>query len=243
MKIPAVTTVLQQAFVLALVGLLARPLSAAEIRGTVLLQQSGLFSVRGQAMEDQRIGIALWRSDAGDSGNHAPAVHKVDIEAGHVSPNFLLIRPGDRVRFVNRDPVEHQFFAQVPGARSKIDVRLKPDPLTREQTVTFNEPGTFHLFCRLHRRSYARIDVVEAPELHMIKPGEKFEFRNLQGGLWQMRVAGIGAETLTLETIAMISPPPLKLWLPVKSGIQPDGIEADSDRVTIEQLYPAQPGM
>lgn len=243
MKIPLLPVALRCAALLVLSALVTHGPRAGEIRGVVMLHQSGLFSVQGQPLKEQTIGIAMWPN--GDKAARKPqsATHEMRVEAGRVSPSFLLIRPGDRVRFVNQDGIEHRFFAQVSGAQSDIDVRLKPEGLAREQILAFDEPGTRHLFCRLHRRSYARIDVVDAPQLHMVRAGEQFEFRDLEGGLWHLRVAAIGAETLNLVTIAMISPPPLKLWLPVKSGSQPSMGEADAEVVSIEQLYPVQPGM
>lgn len=221
--------------------LLALPagLPAAEVRGVVTLQHSGLFA--GRAGADRRIGLALW-PDAPGLAVEAPSgiEHELRIDADRIRPDFLQVRPGEPIRLVNLDPVEHQLFALVPGAHSEVDVRLRPGGRAGEQSIRFTAAGTRHLFCRLHRRSYARIDVVDAPRLAIVNPGERFEFRDLKAGRWRLRVAGIGAETLELDTIAMIAPPPLSLRLPVHGGVQPEP-GAEGAAVTVEQLYPAAP--
>lgn len=224
---------------LALLALLPAGLSAAEVRGAVTLQHSGLFAGRGDA--DPVIGLALWPAEPGLT-TRAPAstAHELRIDAGHIRPDYLLIRPGEPVRLINLDPVEHQIFALVPGARSEIDVRLRPGSEAGAHSLRFSEPGTRHLFCRLHRRSYARIDVVDAPRLRRVSPGERFEFRDLEAGRWRLRVSAIGAETREQETVALTAPPPLELRLPVRAGMQPEPGTA-SGVVTIDQLYPAAP--
>jgi plastocyanin len=224
---------------LALLPLLPAALSAAEVRGAVTLQHSGLFAGRGDA--DPVIGLALWPAEPDlTTRTPAPRVHELRIDAGHIRPDYLLIRPGEPVRLINLDPVEHQIFALVPGARSEIDVRLQPGSDADTHSLRFDAPGTRHLFCRLHRRSYARIDVVDAPRLRRVSPGERFEFRDLEAGRWRLRVSAIGAETQERETVALTAPPPLELRLPVRSGMQPEhstGVEV----VTVDQLYPAAP--
>lgn len=223
-----------------LVLLLALPagLPAAEVRGLVTLQHSGLFA--GRASGERRIGLALWPDAPGLAAETpAPVEHELRIDADRIRPGFLQVRPGEPIRLVNLDPIEHRLFALVPGAHSEVDVRLRPSG-TDAQSIRFTETGTRHLFCRLHRRSYARIDVVDAPRLAIVNPGERFEFRDLQAGRWRLRVAGIGAETLELDTIAMIAPPPLNLRLPVHEGVQPEP-GAEDGAVSVEQLYPAAP--
>ena len=224
---------------LLLMVVLPTALSAAEVRGTVTLQHSGLFAGRGDA--DPVIGLALWPAEPGLSARApAPTVHEQRIDAGHIRPDYLLIRPGESVRLINLDPVEHQLFALMPGAHSELDVRLRPGRDAGTHSLRFSEPGTRHLFCRLHRRSYARIDVVDAPRLRRVSPGERFEFRDLEAGRWRLRVSAIGAETQERETAALTAPPPLELRLPVRAGVQPEHSPV-AEVVTVDQLYPAAP--
>ena len=222
-----------------LLALLPAGVSAAEVRGSVSLQQSGLFS--GHSAVEPVIGLALWPAEPGlTPAAPTPVRHRLRVDGSRIRPDYLLVRPGEEVRLVNLDPVEHQLFALVPGAQSEVDVRLRPGRGSDVSSISFTTPGTRHLFCRLHRRSYARIDVVDAPHLRRIGPGEQFEFRNLEAGRWRLRVAGIGAETLEQETVAVTAPPPLQLRLPVRSGMQPTQ-GAAVEMVTIDQLFPARP--
>ncbi|WP_157745235.1 MULTISPECIES: hypothetical protein [Thiohalobacter] len=225
---------------LALLAVMPAGLSAAEVRGVVMLQHSGLFS--GRDGTDQVIGLALWPDSPGLSAGAVVDVrHELRVDADRIRPDFLQVRPGEPIRLASLDAVEHQLFALVPGSHSEVEVRLHPGSGADEPSISFREPGTRHLFCRLHRRSYARIDVVDAPRLAIVEAGERFEFRDLEAGRWRLRVAAIGAETLEQDTMAMTAPPPLELRLPVKSGVQPEHNSA-AGVVTVDQLYPALPG-
>ena len=132
-------------------------------------------------------------------------------------PAYLTVQKGDRIRFINRDRVFHEIFSLSPGEPLKMSL-TKADTDGKESAVTLNQAGTTHFFCRIHNKSYARIDVVETPYLQMMQPGQTFHFVGLASGKWKLRLASPAAETQWIPVSALTSPPPLKLTLTSRGG-------------------------
>lgn len=214
--------------------------SAAELRGTVTVQQTGLFSARSDALKEFPVSVALYPAEGQPLPRFTPVKHDMLVLGSQIQPLYLAVPRGDRLRFQNRDSVYHELFTH---SRSQpLDIKLDREGLGRETTVSLNDVADLHWFCRIHAKTYARIDVLDTPLIRMIHAGESFEFRDLQPGKWTLRIAAPGAETKTLEAQAVTAPPPLRVQLAVK-GFSQTGMGVSTPRTaSMEQLFPGQPG-
>ena len=216
----------------------AKPAPAAEIRGSVNVQQGGLFGATGTAATDVLVSVALFPAQ-GQTLPPAPArAQELVVSDSTIQPLYTALPRGSRLRFRSDNNVHHELFTH--SHTRPLDVRLTGSA-TDAAAVVLNEAGDLHWFCRIHANSYARIDVVDTPLVRTLRAGEVFEFRDLAPGKWRLRVAAAGAETAYIETEAVTAPPPLRIPLAVK-GLGQEARTAPAP-VAIEQLFPARPGL
>ena len=212
---------------------------AAEIRGTVNVQQAGLFDASNDGLKDFPVSVALYPAEGQIVARRAPERHSILLH-GQIQPLYLAMARGDSLDFENRDKVYHELFTH--SRTLPLEVRLDREGVGRVRTLRLNEVVDLHWFCRIHAKSYARIDVLDTVLIRMVRAGESFEFRDLPTGKWLLRVAAPGAETKTLETQALTTPPPLQVSLIVKGfGQGGPGLSAPQ-AASVDQLFPTQPG-
>ncbi|MFP5506481.1 MAG: carboxypeptidase regulatory-like domain-containing protein [Gammaproteobacteria bacterium] len=210
---------------------------AAEIRGTVSVQQGDRFGAAGGALEALPVSVALYPAE----GQPLPAggrasLHELNVAGNRIQPLYLAVRRGDRVRFRSHDGIFHELFSH--SRAQPFEVRLDRSG-AGGSVLTLAEASELHWFCRIHAKSYARIDVLDTPLVSMLPADGRFEFRDLAPGMWRLRIAAPGAETRILEATAMTAPPPLQVELAVKGfGL---GLQTPQN-VTVNDLFPARPG-
>lgn len=220
---------------LALTSLMA---GAAEIRGSVSVQQGGLFSERGDALKDFPVSVALYPAEGQSVPRGGPVEHGFNVDGSRIQPLYLAVKRGDRVRFRNQDGIFHELFSH--SKTQPFEVRLDRSGLNDQHALQLSDVADLHWFCRIHAKSYARIDVLDTPLIRMLRAGDSFEFRDLAPGKWRVRIAAPGVETRVLEATAMTAPPPLRVDLAVKGF----GLGLDAPRgVTVDELFPSQPGL
>lgn len=218
------------------------PISAAEIRGTVSVQHGGLFGEHGAAPKDVLVSVAVFPAE----GQALPsaAVREQDMVAAAgsgIQPLYVALPRGSRLRFRNGDDVHHQLFSH--SHTQPLAVHLDGSGQGSSAIVVLRDSGDLHWFCRIHAKSYARVDVVDTPLVRTLRAGESFEFRDLAPGKWRLRVAAPGAEAVTLVTEAVTAPPPLRIPLAIK-GLMPDAQASPLPHaVAVEQLFPSRPGL
>lgn len=222
-------------------ALLNMPAQAAEVRGAVSVQQGNLFGASGSAPKDLPVSVALFPGEGQPLPRHRAAQHDVSLRNSVIDPLYLAVPRGDHVRFRNRDGVYHELFAH--SRREPIEVRLDREGPGSENALALVDTGDLHWFCRIHAKSYARIDVIDTPLVYMVRPNESFEFRDLAPGRWLLRVAAPGAETRTLEVQALTVPPPVQVHLTLKGFSQGTRGMSASRAAAFEQLFPSQPGL
>lgn len=205
---------------------------AAEIRGTVSVDYQGLFA-KNDAARKHPVSVALLPVGRSAPPPRNARTRRVEIIANRMQPAFITVRRGDRVEFVNRDNVYHELFTLSAGNARRIRIGKAGEPGDRA-TLRLSEIGTNHFFCRIHNKSYARIDVVETPYIRMIEPGGSFEFSRLKPGPWRLRVATPAAETAWIDVSAVTSPPPLQLMLKSRGGYTRPARAAAAN---VERLY------
>jgi len=215
-------------------------LTAAEIRGTVNVQQTGLFSARSDGLKNFLVSVALYPAEGQTVPRRAPVRHSI-VLSSQIQPMYLAIPRGDRLNFENHNKVYHELFTH--SHSQPLVVQMDREGLGSEKSVTLNDVADLHWFCRIHAKSYLRIDVVDTPLVRMVQAGESFEFRDLPTGKWRLRIAAPGAETKTLVTEAVTAPPPLQVQMTVKGFGQGGVGVASPQAASIEQLFPSQPGI
>ena len=221
--------------ILLLCDIWASGLHAAEVRASVEITRQGLFKTEAGQLPPA-VAVALLPA----SDQRVPASkrqqYRIEISANRMRPAFLAVQRGSLLEVVNRDDVYHQLFSVSPGEQP-VSAQLNKAGNNAENRVSVNldRTGTTHFFCRIHKKSYARVDVVDTPYVQMVKPGEPFRFTGLQAGNWQLRLSAPAAETRWIDVSAHISPPLLALELIAYGG----GSHAPlaHSRADIQQLY------
>jgi plastocyanin len=219
-----------------LIGIFALSASAcaAEVSGTVAIDHQGLFGPEASA-QAYPVSVALVPDQGQAVQPGSSRLQRIEIRGNRMHPPFLTIQKGDRVEFINRDTVFHQLFSLSRGEPLSIQLGKAGGHTSDRTTFDLTETGTTHFFCRIHNKSYARIDVVDTPYLKTIQTGQSFHFSGLAPGRWQLRLASPAAETRWIEVRALTSPPPLQLILASRDGGKgPGKLKSQSG---IEQLY------
>lgn len=206
---------------------LAASVPAAEIRGTVTV---GTDAETQGRTADGEISVAALPVDGQALPTVASADHRVIIRHNRFQPVYLAVRRGDRLTFVNEDPVYHRIYSS-RGSQG-FDVRLsKPGTAGASRTVTLAGAGSWHIFGRIFPRLYARIDVLDTPYIRNLSGPGRFGFADLAPGRWRLRAAAIGTTVVRVETEAFTAPPPVHLTLPLRGepsggGGRPAGVGA-----------------
>lgn len=194
-----------------------QPCIAAEIRGSVSIDYHGLFESEASA-QVHPVSVALLPKQNQRTVNRGVRSHRIEIVKNRMRPAFLTVQKGDRIEFVNRDAVFHELFSLSPGDSVNEQLGKANSGGKTRAKFTLGQEGTTHFFCRIHNKSYARIDVVDTPYLQMVEPGGRFHFVGLAAGAWKLRMASPAAETRWVDVTAMTTPPPLELKLMSRGG-------------------------
>jgi plastocyanin len=228
-------------FLASLAASLAGPVSAAEIRGSVSVEYQGLFRHAG-AVQLHPVSVVLLPAEGQHTVPRGVRRAGIEIVANRMRPAFLTVQKGDYIEFINRDDVYHELFSLSPG--EPITARLGKAGSGDQAgfALKLDQIGTTHFFCRIHNKSYARIDVVETPYIQMVEPGGRFQFAGLAPGHWRLRLAAPAAETQWVDVSAVTAPPPLNLTLTSHGGGQggSPGLGRGAD-VGLLYLSPARP--
>ncbi len=220
---------------LAVLACFAPPLRGAEVRGTVGISYQGLYQP-DQTSQAHPVSVALLPAAGQRYLRRGPQTTRIEIVGNRMQPPFLTVQKGDSVEFINRDHVYHELFSLAPGNPVKARLGKAGDRRHDHKRFTLSGEGTVHFFCRIHNKSYARIDVVATPYIRMIEPGGDFEFSALPAGDWRLRLASPAAETLWYPVSAVTAPPPVQVTLKSHRG----GAHSGADRAgDIDRLYRA----
>jgi plastocyanin len=223
---------------LALLVLYAGVPGAAEVKGTVSVDYQGLFR-RGETVAPHPVSVALVPAAGQRARLRATGRRTIEIVGNRMQPAFLTVQQGDAIQFINRDDVYHELFTLSSGQPVNTRLGKAGNRADDRTTLDMKQGGTIHFFCRIHSKSYARIDVVKTPYIQMVKPGESFSFSGLQPGRWRLRLAAPAAETEWLEVAAVTSPPPLQLTLVSRGGGAGRSVLRRAD--SVDQLYGSLP--
>ncbi len=226
---------------IAVTSILAAPSVAegAEVAGTVTIDYQGLFAV-DTSVRNHPVSVALFPGEVQRVVPRRPRTQRVDIIENRMQPAFVTVQKGDRVTFVNHDAVFHQLFSLSSSEPLSVQLAKADGDHNPSVTIKPHRSGTTHVFCRIHNKSYARIDVVETPYLQMVEPGRQFNFSGLAPGSWKLRLASPAAETQWYSVTALTAPPPERFTLVSRSG--GTGAGKIGAQAGIEHLYRRQAG-
>jgi plastocyanin len=102
----------------------------------------------------RRLFVVLALSSA--PGAQAAEEHLVAIRDATYTPARIEARVGDRIGFVNRDPVDHEVF--VPTVGHAVDLG-KQGP-GKETGLVLARPGRFEVECVFHPEMLLTVEVV-----------------------------------------------------------------------------------
>lgn len=228
-------------FLLLLLVIRVTAVSGAEIRGIVNLEHIGMFGQAATVPDTVPLSVAIFPLEGVRPAAGEAKTHWVEIRDNQIKPMYLAITRGDRVRFENHDDVYHELFsvsAETPFVL-RLGKRMHGEVGSAE--VQSDRSAIWHVFCRIHAKTYGRIDVLDTPYIKTAQPGEPFVFRKLIPGRWRVRIAMPGAQTRTLETVARTSAPALLETLTARGG--PLGRQDYSARrIGVADLFPPEPG-
>ncbi len=220
--------------ILAQLAAISLQVSAAEVKGTVTITYQGMFAADTNA-RPQPVSVALLPAQGQHVVPRRSRQHRIKIVGNRMSPAFFTVKKGDTLRFVNHDGVYHEIFYLTSGKPWSVRLDRAGSSQATSPALALDTPGTTHFFCRIHNKSYARVDVVDTSYLETMESGRSFHFVGLAKGRWKLRLAAPAAETRWVEVSAMTSPPPLALQLVSRGGGQGHGqLNAQAG---VEQLY------
>lgn len=197
---------------------------AAQVRGTVTWDGEP----RGP------VSVALFPLDGQSLPAARPNERVMHLRGRRFQPSYLVAQVGDRLRLVNSDPVYHALTA--PYAPQPLQAVLaSAGKADAEMELTLSEVGTWHVFCRIHRQSYGRIDVLNTPLVAMVGPDGRFSFDGLASGRWRLRVAAPGVAEVQRELMAFTAPPPVTITLTT-----PATVPVGSDEGSVRALFPVE---
>lgn len=212
----------------------ASELRAAEVRGSVEISRQGLFKTESSQLLPS-VAVALLPAEDQRMPESKRRSYRIEISGNRMRPAFLAVERGSMLEVVNRDDVYHELFSMSPA--EPVSARLNKAGEAGEDRVSvdFTQSGTTHLFCRIHKKSYARVDVVDTSYLQIVKPGQSFRFTGLEPGNWKLRLSAPAAETRWIDVTALTSPPMLELELAAYGGGMHTPLSHSS--ADIQQLY------
>ena len=121
----------------------------------------------------------------------------VEFVAGRISPNVLLVDPGTKVHFRNRDTVFHNAFSVSPENRFDAG-SIGPG---KERAIRFDHPGIVNVFCELHPQEASYI--VVAPRKFSTRPdaGGNYMLAGLAPGPYAIRAwhPSLGSQTRRID--------------------------------------------
>ncbi len=208
---------------------------SAEVRGSVEFVYNGIFST-GADTREQPIAVALLPVEGKPLQQSTAQIHHMKISGNRILPSFLTAQRGDKIIFVNTDSVYHQLFSLSKDVPFEVTLEKSISGKPKQAAIELDHAGTVHIFCRIHNKSYARLDVLETPYQQMISAGQPFNFTGLEPGRWMLRIASPTAETRLIPVDAITAPPPLKLKLVSHGG--GSTLNKLGVRPAIESMYP-----
>ncbi len=93
------------------------------------------------------------------SGGHQVETKTVSISLFSFRPELLVVRPGTKVVWINRDKIEHSITEGEPGENGRLFDSGFFTEGERFEFVFF-KPGDYHFFCKRHNSMKGMVRVI-----------------------------------------------------------------------------------
>ena len=206
--------------------LVVAPCPGAEVRGVVAFQP-------GPPESPATLSISL-EPAAGQSVPRAGAErHRLAVIGGVLQPSHLAVHRGDRIKFINHDPMRHSLRVVGGGADARLALGRAGEPEAAAE-LGLEQESTVHVFCTLHRHLYGRVEVLEDGHVQVLQAPGEFRFTGIAAGTWRLRVGSVSGILHEREVLAFTAPPAIALSIPAPAvhmrslahGFRPDRVEA-----------------
>ena len=127
--------------------------------------------------------VSLRRTAGVVSRKDRPVV-TMDQNGTRFVPRILPVQVGDRVRFLNSDPIFHNVFSLSPA--KKFD--LGRYPKGGSKIVAFDRAGVIQVFCDIHAEMVGFVVVVDSPYYTGIDLAGKYSIPHVSAGRYEVLV-------------------------------------------------------
>lgn len=181
-------------FLPAFLALLATALPAASLRITVT-------DTRSTPAADAV--VSLLPLDAPAPPATAEATAEITQQNEEFTPYVLPVRTGTRVKFPNRDTVQHHVYSVAVPKR--FDIPLHGGDTTGQ--VIFDQPGVVAIGCNIHDWMLAYVVVVDTPWFALTATDGLAIFTDLPPGRYSLEIWHPRARTPSREEITLTATP------------------------------------
>ncbi len=178
--------------------LLAWPLCAASVTGTVQLADSRVPAVR---KHQDYSGVVVWLEPVHPTqSDYTPASGgraRMEQKDKHFLPHVLAVQSGTSVSFPNLDPIFHSAFSNFSG--QIFDLGLYAPGSSRN--ITFTRTGVVRIFCNIHPSMSAIIVVVKTRWFAVSDARGEFTISGVPPGDYYLHVFHERATEKTLQAL------------------------------------------
>ncbi len=157
--------------------ILAVPLAAASVTGTVTLADSG---ARGH----DESGVVVSLQPLSAHVTTAPQRARMLQKNKTFTPHVLAVTVGSTIDFPNADPIFHNAFSNFNG--QVFDIGLYPPGKSR--SVVFRQAGVVRVFCNIHPAMSAVIVVLDTPYFGVTGRDGRYHIADVPPGFYRRLV-------------------------------------------------------
>jgi plastocyanin len=133
------------------------------------------------------------------AANKQQKTYEISMVDKKYTPGVVTIRPGDTVKFHNKDSIKHNVFS----SSGDNAFELGTYGLDVTEGATLKHPGIVKVYCNIHADMAAFISVSESGYSFVTKDNGQFYFNELPVGEYQMKIWHVRGEvTRKLQVIA-----------------------------------------
>ncbi|HTD69522.1 MAG TPA: plastocyanin/azurin family copper-binding protein [Gemmatimonadales bacterium] len=144
------------------------------VAGRVTLLEKG-----GKSSPD--LGAAVvYLEGGGADGAARPVTADIAINDKEFVPRVVVVPAGSAVRFLNHDPFDHNVFS----ASGPNPFDLGQYGRGESKTWTFTNPGLVRIFCNVHPRMVAFVQVMAGRHFTQASTDGSFEIADVPPGTW-----------------------------------------------------------
>jgi hypothetical protein len=106
------------------------------------------------------------------------------MERRRFSPQVIIVTPGSRVDFPNKDPFDHNIFSNEEKGSFDLGLYGRGE----SKPATFRAPGAFAVYCNIHSRMVGHVLVITTPYVTQAGADGRFELSRIPPGKYELHV-------------------------------------------------------